>query len=110
MYINTYDYIYNVYSLHSAIPELRKKLVPSSRHYEPTVLRDGLINSLLSYKPQSTTHKPHRSSVMIAITLLHNINTSKKDAEHLVVFLQPFRDKGIKVVIHYSYCDTYITV
>ena len=48
----------------------------------------------------TTTSTSKHCSVMIAITLLHGINTSEVDAQHLVTFLQPFREKGIKVLIN----------
>lgn len=79
------------WSLHSAVPELRKKLVPSSRYHDPSVLRDALQTALLKHK------SPKNRSVMIACTLMHGINCEVHDAEVLVDFLRPLSESGVKV-------------
>jgi len=81
------------WSLHSAVPEIRKKLVPSSRFHDPSELRDGLLRALLKYKT------PKHRSILVAITLLKGINTRQEDAEALAVFLQPLRDCGVRVCV-----------
>ncbi|KAJ1434329.1 hypothetical protein B484DRAFT_326186 [Ochromonadaceae sp. CCMP2298] len=81
------------WSLHSALPELRQKLVPSSRYHDPSALREGLISAMLAHK------SPKHRSVMVAVTLLRGVNSARGDAEALAAFLGPVREQGIKVSV-----------
>ena len=80
-------------SLHSAIPAIRRKLVPSSRYNDPDVLRDALLEAILRYK------SPRLRSVMIAITMIGGINCGIDDAEAIVDFLHPFKQHDVRVNI-----------
>jgi 23S rRNA (adenine2503-C2)-methyltransferase len=70
------------WSLHSPNDEIRRKLVPSTRH-TVVELRDGLIKALqerdfLKVRP-----------VKIAVTLIDGVNDRLQDAHDLADFLQP---------------------
>jgi len=80
------------WSLHSPRDEVRRFLVPSTRH-TTAELRDGLVRALESRKSVRTR------AIMIACTLLKGINDSDEDAEALASFVQPIVKVSGKVVL-----------
>jgi 23S rRNA (adenine2503-C2)-methyltransferase len=80
------------WSLHAADDDLRKRLVPSTRH-TTVQLRDGLIAALGSIKSR------RRKTVMIAVTLIKGINDSDEDAKRLADFLRPVIETAPKLIV-----------
>lgn len=80
------------WSLHSADDNIRKKLVPSTKH-STVELRDGFIYALAS-RPSL-----HMRTVMIALTLIDGINDSTDDARKLAEFIQPIYKTAPKIMI-----------
>lgn len=80
------------WSLHAADNDLRKKLVPSTRH-STEQLRDGLISAMASRQSM------RKKTLMIAVALIDGINDSEEDAERLTQFLHPIREVVPKLVV-----------
>ena len=80
------------WSLHSADNNIRKKLVPSTKH-TTIELREGFISALAS-RPSL-----HARTVMIALTLINGINDSLNDAAKLAEFIQPIYEVAPKIMI-----------
>ena len=81
--IDTFPGIQMAFSLHSARPELRNRLVPWSRKYDWNELQDAL--RYVANKPK--THR-HQGPVMIEHILIDGVNDSDQDADALVEYLQ----------------------
>lgn len=82
------------WSLHSSRDEIRKLLVPTTKHTVEE-LREGLIDAL--------RHRSRkRRSVLIEMTMLHSLNDSVDDAIHLAAFCSVIRESvdGVKVVVN----------
>jgi 23S rRNA (adenine2503-C2)-methyltransferase len=82
------------WSVHATRDELRRELVPTTRH-SMEELRDALIVVLQG-------RSKRLRNIMLEITLLDAINDSEDDALHLVGFCQPLLDeiKGVKLVVN----------
>jgi len=85
------------WSVHCSRDEIRRQLVPTTRH-SMEELRDGLIQTL------SLRSKRLRNT-MLEITMLDGINDSPEDAQHLADFCRPFSEgpkavKGIKLTVN----------
>jgi len=85
------------WSVHSSRDDIRRQLVPTTRHTMEE-LRDGLLKTL------SKRSKRLRNT-MLEITLLDEINDSPEDAQHLADFCRPFIEgpdavKGIKLTVN----------
>lgn len=82
------------WSVHASRDELRKQLVPTTKHTMDE-LRAGLIESLQG-------RSKRLRNIMIEITLLDQINDSEDDAKHLIGFCQPLLEQvqGIKLVVN----------
>jgi 23S rRNA (adenine2503-C2)-methyltransferase len=82
------------WSVHATRDELRRELVPTTRH-SMEELRDALSQVLQG-------RSKRLRNIMLEITLLDGINDSEEDALHLVEFCQPLLDevKGIKLVVN----------
>ena len=80
------------WSLHASDDGLRKLLVPSTKH-TTVQLRDGLAKALL-LRPSLRTR-----TIMIAITLLENINDTPEDALHLANFIRPLLEVAPKIAL-----------
>ncbi|KAH8055979.1 hypothetical protein JL722_7802 [Aureococcus anophagefferens] len=77
------------WSIHAADDEdLRRKLVPSSRHPLPE-LRRGLIDAL-------EARPARRRTLMLAATLIRDVNDSDDDAAKLAEFIGPIVDAAGK--------------
>jgi len=70
-------------SLHSSIPEVRRKIIPASSKYSLDDLRKALL------KFSKKTSKP----VTVEFLLLKGVNTSLKEAESLVKYCSGFSSK-----------------
>ena len=70
------------WSLHSPDDQIRRRLVPSTRH-STIELRDGLIKAL------KTRSAIRTRTIMIALTLIDGINDSIEDAIKLADFIRP---------------------
>jgi 23S rRNA (adenine2503-C2)-methyltransferase len=82
------------WSLHSSRNEVRKLLVPTTRH-TVEALREGLIETL-------RRRSRKRRSVLIEMTMLDSVNDSFDDATHLAAFCSVIvkRVDGVKVVVN----------
>eukprot|EP01035_Chromulina_nebulosa_P024080 gene24080-31282_t len=80
------------WSLHSADDSIRKYLVPSTKH-SVIDLRDGLLKALL------TRPNIRNRTIMIAVTLIDNINDNVSDALKLVEFVKPMFTIAPKIII-----------
>jgi len=85
------------WSVHCSRDEIRRQLVPTTRH-RMEELRDGLLHTL------SLRSKRLRNT-MLEITMLDGINDSPDDAQHLADFCRPFYAgpqavKGIKLTVN----------
>jgi len=78
--------------LHSSKDDIRKHLVPSTRH-TTVELRQGLIDALASRRSLSSR------TIMIACTLIDGLNDSLDDARDLANFLRPVLDIAPKIAI-----------
>lgn len=76
-------------SLHSSIPEVRKRIIPSSSKYPLTDLRNALVMFA----------KGNKKPVTVEFLLLKDINTSKQEADSLVKFCSGFSSK-INLIIY----------
>ena len=74
------------WSVHATRDDLRKKLVPTTKH-SMEELRDALSLVLLG-------RSRRQRNIMFEITLLDQINDSVEDALHLVAFCQPLLNKA----------------
>lgn len=82
------------WSVHAANDELRRQLVPTTKH-AMTELRQGLIDTLLI--------RPHNfRTTMLEVALVSGINDSEKEADELVDFAQVIIDEvpGCKLVVN----------
>jgi 23S rRNA (adenine2503-C2)-methyltransferase len=79
------------WSLHSADDNIRKYLVPSTKH-TTIELRDGLLAALETRTLRSRT-------IMIAITLIDGINDSEEDARKVVDFVRPMFTIAPKIML-----------
>jgi len=79
------------WSLHSADNNIRKFLVPSTKHSVED-LRDGLLQSLLKRPLRNRT-------LMIAVTLIDGINDTLIDAQKLAEFIRPMLEIAPKIMI-----------
>jgi 23S rRNA (adenine2503-C2)-methyltransferase len=82
------------WSVHAANDELRRQLVPTTKH-AMTELRQGLIDTLLI--------RPHNfRTTMLEVALISGINDSEKEADELVDFAQVIIDEvpGCKLVVN----------
>jgi 23S rRNA (adenine2503-C2)-methyltransferase len=80
------------WSLHSPDDEIRRRLVPSTRH-TAVELRDGLVDALKTRAAMRTR------TIMVALTLIDGINDSPDDAHKLAEFLRPMLDEVPKIAI-----------
>jgi 23S rRNA (adenine2503-C2)-methyltransferase len=80
------------WSLHSSDDTIRKKLVPSTKH-TTVELRDGLLKALETRKTMNAR------TIMIALTLINDINDSTEDALKLVEFIKPMLLVSPKIAI-----------
>jgi 23S rRNA (adenine2503-C2)-methyltransferase len=82
------------WSLHSSRNEVRKLLVPTSKHTVEE-LREGLIDTL-------RRRSRKRRSVLIEMTMLDSVNDSVDDAIHLAAFCSKIVERvdGVKVVVN----------
>lgn len=82
------------WSVHSSRDAVRKQLVPTTLH-SMVELCEGLISELLC-------RSRRQRSTMLEYTLLHEINDSTEDANHLADFCQPLIDRvpSIKLVVN----------
>eukprot|EP00596_Hydrurales_sp_CCMP1899_P005869 CAMPEP_0119038530 /NCGR_PEP_ID=MMETSP1177-20130426/7511_1 /TAXON_ID=2985 /ORGANISM="Ochromonas sp, Strain CCMP1899" /LENGTH=228 /DNA_ID=CAMNT_0007001243 /DNA_START=629 /DNA_END=1315 /DNA_ORIENTATION=+ len=80
------------WSLHSPDDQIRKKLVPSTKH-STVELRDGLVKALQT-RPAIRTR-----TIMIALTLIDGINDSAEDAMKLAAFLKPMDQEVPRIAI-----------
>lgn len=81
--IDTFPGLQMAFSLHSARPELRSRLVPWSRRYSWEETREAL--RYVATKPK--THR-HQGPVMIEHIMIEGVNDSDEDADALVEYLQ----------------------
>jgi 23S rRNA (adenine2503-C2)-methyltransferase len=88
--IDTFPGIQMAFSLHSARPELRSRLVPWSRRYSWEEMQEAL--RYVASKPK--THR-HQGPVMIEHILIEDVNDSDEDADALVEYL-----RGMYVMIN----------
>ena len=72
------------WSLHSPDNEIRRRLVPSSRHSTES-LRESIVQALLSRESLSAR------SLMVAFTLIEGVNDSLEDARKISEFMKPLR-------------------
>lgn len=79
------------WSLHSPDNNIRKFLVPSTKHTVEE-LRDGLLQALLKRPLRNRT-------IMIAITLIDGINDSLEDAQKTAAFVKPMLEIAPKIMI-----------
>eukprot|EP00536_Pseudo-nitzschia_multiseries_P000264 jgi/Psemu1/282208/fgenesh1_pg.4_\ len=70
------------WSVHSSRDEIRRQLVPTTKH-SMEELRDGLLETLRG-------RSKRLRNTMLEVTLLDGINDSTADAEHLAGFCAPF--------------------
>jgi 23S rRNA (adenine2503-C2)-methyltransferase len=82
------------WSLHSSRNEVRKLLVPTSKHTVEE-LREGLIDTLCRRSRK-------RRSVLIEMAMLDSVNDSADDAIHLAAFCSEIVERvdGVKVVVN----------
>ena len=80
------------WSLHTADDNLRKILVPSTKH-TTIELRQGLLKALESRTALRTR------TIMIAITLINDINDSVEDAKKIADFVRPMLDIAPKIAL-----------
>jgi 23S rRNA (adenine2503-C2)-methyltransferase len=82
------------WSVHASRDSIRRQLVPTTQ-YSMVTLREGLIQALLQ-------RSRRLRATMLEVTLIHSINDSLEDAEHLADFCQPLLQQvpGIKLVIN----------
>lgn len=82
------------WSVHSSRNDVRKQLVPTTKHIMEE-LREAFIEALLLRSRQ-------QRALMLELTLLDGINDSTDDAEHLANFCQPLLNQvpGIKLVVN----------
>jgi len=82
------------WSVHASSDELRKELVPTTKH-SMTELRRGYLNALLKRNINDRT-------TMLEIALIDGINDSEEDADHLAEFVQGMVEEvpGIKPMIN----------
>ena len=80
------------WSLHAADDDLRRKLVPSTRH-TTMELRDGLLNALKTRKSLK------QRTIMIAVTLIDGINDRIEDAQALADFVRPMLEIAPKIAL-----------
>jgi 23S rRNA (adenine2503-C2)-methyltransferase len=82
------------WSLHSSRNEVRKLLVPTTKHTVEEI-REGLIDTL-------RRRSRKRRSVLIEMTMLDSVNDSVDDAIHLAGFCFEILDRveGVKVVVN----------
>ncbi|GMH47531.1 hypothetical protein TrLO_g8188 [Triparma laevis f. longispina] len=80
------------WSLHSAVDEKRRRLVPSTRH-TVVELREGLIEALKGRESLKSR------TMMIACTLIAGINDGEDDAKALADFVQPIIEVAGKVAL-----------
>ena len=80
------------WSLHSPDDRIRKLLVPSTKH-TTIELRNGFMNALL------LRDNIKSRTIMIAITLIDNINDSTDDAIKVAEFILPMLTVSPKIVI-----------
>ena len=80
------------WSLHSPDDEIRRRLVPSTRH-TAVELRDGLVDALKTRAAMRTR------TIMVALTLIDGINDSPDDAHKLADFLRPMLHEVPKIAI-----------
>ena len=76
-------------SLHSSIPEVRKKLIPASVKYPLEELRKSLVN----FSKKSKNH------ITVEFLLLKGVNTSEEEADSLVKFCSVFSSK-INLIVY----------
>lgn len=88
--IDTFPGIQMAFSLHSARPELRSRLVPWSRRYSWEETQEAL--RYVAAKPK--THR-HQGPVMIEHIMIEGVNDSDEDADALVEYL-----RGLYVMIN----------
>mmetsp|Transcript_6104 Transcript_6104/g.12577 ORF Transcript_6104/g.12577 Transcript_6104/m.12577 type:complete len:490 (+) Transcript_6104:144-1613(+) len=81
------------WSVHCSRDEIRKQLVPTTKH-SMEELRDGLLSTL--------KHRSKRlRNTMLEVTLLDEINDSPEDAQHLADFCKPFTEgPAIKLTVN----------
>jgi 23S rRNA (adenine2503-C2)-methyltransferase len=82
------------WSVHASRDEVRRELVPTTRH-SMVELRQGLLEVLQK-------RSKRLRATMLEITLLAGINDSVQDAQHLADFCKPFVEdaSGIKLVVN----------
>ena len=81
------------WSVHCSKDEIRKQLVPTTKH-SMEELRDGLLSTLRG-------RSKRLRNTMLEVTLLDEINDSVEDAEHLANFCRPFYEgPGIKLTVN----------
>lgn len=80
------------WSLHAANDDLRKRLVPSTKH-TTTELRNGLISALKSRTSL------RRRTIMIAVTLIDGVNDRIEDAHALADFVRPMLETAPKIAL-----------
>lgn len=80
------------WSLHSPDDKIRKFLVPSTR-YSAVELREGLLKALAS-RPIIRSR-----TIMIALTLIDQVNDSTEDALKLAEFVQPMFEIAPKIAL-----------
>ena len=85
------------WSIHAADEDLRRKLVPSSRHPLPE-LRRGLIDAL-------EARPARRRTLMLAATLIRDVNDSDDDAAKLADFIGPIVDAAGKCNVDLIPCN-----
>ena len=88
--IDTFPGLQMAFSLHSARPELRARLVPWSRRYSWEETQEAL--RYVATKPK--THR-HQGPVMIEHIMIEGVNDSDEDADALVEYL-----RGMYVMIN----------
>jgi 23S rRNA (adenine2503-C2)-methyltransferase len=82
------------WSVHAANDELRRKLVPTTKH-TMVELRQGLIDALLD--------RPHNfRTTMLEIALMAGVNDSEKEADELAEFARVITDTvpGCKLIVN----------
>lgn len=82
------------WSVHAANDELRRQLVPSTKH-SMEELREGLIGAMLERPMNGRT-------LMLEVTLMKGINESLKEAEELASFAEVIAERaaGCKVIVN----------
>jgi len=82
------------WSVHAANDELRKQLVPTTKH-TMVELREGLIETMLA-RPMNGR------SVMLEVALMKGVNDSLKEAEELAAFAKVIAERvmGCKVMVN----------